>query len=218
MTVVLGLLCEGGAILGADSAATSTTASIPLCESAVTKIALLGGGDAALACSGSLDAAQSVADALGRLSVNNSTTEATLAEDIRKQLRSLMRPTIELAAAGRSSWPHPDWLQDMARQTVGSGVYLRALKGQGKAWRPCVVGWEGLQVEYCEASGVYYQSCGSGSLFSHPTMSVLKRRLFSNKLPTIPAGTLAVYYTLREVIESRAGGGVGGPLDLAVLG
>jgi hypothetical protein len=108
-------------------------------------------------------------------------------------------------------------MQEMAATTVGTGMFMRAV-GEAAKERPVIVNYYGayrMQVLTEHAGPVSIQ--GSGATMAWPFMSSLRQMLFPTGLPNIDEGVLAAYWTLKEVIATNAGGGVGGEPDLVSL-
>jgi hypothetical protein len=221
MTVVVALLCSDGAVLGADRAATftpdggRTTYGVGPTE----KIQIYRDGWACFAGSGSHVAIQAAHGALHRLSEDKAAeamSVARLCREIGDDLQKASAPLINAVKSQTAAVP-PEFIKRASEQAVNEGVFVRGVGRRGHEV-PAIVNFSGgFTCGYVEAARGKFMTFGSGSVMSDPLMITLEGILFPDKLPTVEEGKLTVYWALHEVIECRAGGGVGGEPDLAVL-
>ena len=224
MTVLIGLLCSNGAVLGADRAVTHTDSSkMPVAEGELQKITVFEGGRAAVAISGNVGGGQLVVDSLRKFSdetaggASKSRTEAVALDTIREALQQRSNDYLRaFKELGFQGLPASEWIKDASKKVIGSGIYIRGVGSGGKC-RPCVVTFDGgYEVEHLQ-DGVPFSAAGTGSHFAIPYMLMLRELLFLKVLPDVDQGMKAVYWALDATIRARAGFGVGQGIDLAVL-
>jgi hypothetical protein len=219
MTVLVALLCKDGAILGADQAMSSVEGSLRLCETPTSKIRIFDDGFGGLATAGAVGAGQLAEEALRSLPRGPNASKWTpvrVLSEVQKALVAAPHSMLD-ALKTMKMGPSPDGLKTYSRESVGDGIYVQAV-GTGTAARPAVVCYEGAHTAVLlEDNKVIFNTLGSGSVLAQPYVSVIRGLLFPDRLPTMEEGLLSVYWALKHVIQYRAGGGVGGDIDIATF-
>ena len=201
MTIVVGVRCSDGVVLGVDSAATNTAGLMPLLRMGTDKL-------------------QVISDR-----VIFATTGAV---GLSQRFHQILKGHYDGKLFGRQNCIPAvttiarDMVQDMQKSFVmqqeglgwGFGAVLAAQFNDG--------------VELVEFSPVdfqpelkrgklFFSSVGSGQTLADPFLSFVCRVLWQDKPPTIDIARFGIHWALRHTIQC-APGGVGEPIKLGVFG
>jgi hypothetical protein len=207
MTVVIGLKCSQGIVLGSDGAATLGNMGLRTIVQPTTKLSLIE-NKAIFGFSGQVGLSQLFYDRACAVC-------ATLSEDaslpeVCRNLRNGFLPDanicFQVAALARSV------VGNLAAENVASQTLI-ALAVQGQA--------ELIQFDYqCHpewtTNELPFVSIGSGQPIADPFLAWIRFVFWSNRLPTLAEGRFAVYWTLSHAIRT-APGGIGPPIQMAAL-
>lgn len=213
MTCIVGVKCEDGAVLGADTSATYGTQLGQLQtirQDTATKL-LVACNQVALGVSGPITLSQHYS--------------AEIETYVRGQGNRVRWRNIEEAKAALSKmfWSHAGPMWDKAA-LVGKSVGGAAVGEVNHATAvalPVADSAHLLQfTTQCNAEEVTtdlpFMSIGSGQHIADPFLAFLRRVFWSSGLPSLLDGQLATVWTLDHVIRVNAGG-VGGNIQLVVL-
>lgn len=215
MTLIVGVKCSDGLVLGADSTATYVTPlgqpTIRQETSAKLHIATDVSGRLVVAVSGPIALSQSYSDEVDHYvrSHNNRVTWKTVQEaktELTKMFWKHAGPTYERAGivarvigqAAVNECNH----QAAAMFALGDGSHLIQFTGHCNA--------EEVTVD------LPFVSLGSGQVSADPFLAFIRRIFWPTGLPSLLDGKLATIWTLDEVIKHTPGG-IGGNVRVAVL-
>ncbi len=206
MTVIIGLKCSEGIVLGADGAATLGTMGLHTIVQPTAKLSLIE-TKAIFGFSGQVGLSQLFYDRacatcaaiqnIGLPEVCRRLRDSFLKDaSISFQVAALARNVVGVVAA-----------ENVASQT------LVALSVQGQP--------ELIQFDYqCHpewtTAELPFVSIGSGEAIADPFLAWIRFVFWRRRLPTLAEGRFAVYWTLTHAIRT-APGGIGPPIQMATL-
>lgn len=199
MTVLVGVKCTDGVVIGADSMATSSMGPNRLIQLLSNDKVQLIGNMGIMASTGSVGLSQrfkAVLDSIWRtgkrddsISYMNDVTAQTLNDFGKTHLQS-----------------HPP-------HGIGFGaLHAMIIKGQPYLFE---FGTTDFQPEIKQGK-LFAVSLGSGQLLADPFLAFVSRVLWKEQEPTVRMAKVGVYWVLDHTIQ-YAPGGVGKPIKLAVL-
>ncbi len=203
MTLLVGVLCSDGVVLGADTAATFNAGGMSTVEQEFHKLFVVGNRVVG-ACSGEggfgqrfRDVVQGLWDSKG---FSREKGAMAIAQDISKHfLANLSDTYVFTLLNGR-----PLDFSAMLAFPVGETLHL------------CEFAPPQFQPEMKERDGLWYVSQGSGQVIADPFLGFIRSAFWDTGPPTVSEGAFAVTWALEHVVEVNPGG-VKGPIDLAVL-
>jgi len=208
MTLIIGIKCSDGLVLGADSGATlgSTVTGLRTIIQPVTKLEQIA-NKAIVGVSGPVGLGQLYANSVYKL--HNSFRDSDGAEVCRK-LRDEFRKDAEIALR----------MAAMAIQVLGSQAQAGALTTTLVA----LAANDGPQlIQFdCECSpematnDLPFVSIGSGQIIADPFLAFLKRIFWEKRPPSVSEGIFAVVWTLEHTIKT-AWAGIAGPIRVGRL-
>ncbi len=202
MTVLIGINCVDGVVIGSDSSATSGTGSgagiIRTIEQPVTKVFVVG-NDCIFAGTG----------------------EVGLGQRCMRQIEKVL----SFPAIQRDKTDPIEIAKTITAKSVADFVETGVRPGQFG----CLVAFPHKQnSELCEFSAVdlqpelkrdnrfWFVSMGSGQLVTDPFLGFMRRVFWPNSQPTVTEAVFLTYWALRHAIDLNAGG-VNGPMQIATL-
>lgn len=213
MTLIVGVKCSDGIVLGADSKATyaTTTGQSTISQDTVTKLHIAT-NRIVIGVSGPIGLGQSYSDEV----------KAYLAQNGQQvKWKSVAQAKTDLS---QRFWKHAEICWQRAGVTAG-------VIGQQAAYMQCVhstaVAFEIADEPHlltfshqCAAEEVTkdlpFTAIGSGQPQADPFLAFIRRIFWPSGLPTLTDGQLACIWTLSEVIK-HSPGGVGGDIQVVVL-
>jgi 20S proteasome alpha/beta subunit len=200
LTILVGVRCTDGVVIGADSMVTSSAGASPLVQEPIAEKLQLVGSKAILACTGSVGLAQRV---------------KIIADEMwKKKQFSGAGMKVATTLAGLA-------LQDFGSSHVQkhpqAGINFGALMAMVVENEPYLVefGSTDFQPEMKQDT-LFCVSMGSGQLLADPFLAFVKRVLWKDKMPDVERAKIGVYWALSYTC-GLAAGGVGGTLKLGVL-
>lgn len=201
MTVLVGVRCSDGVVIGADSMATSTAGVFPLVQLPANEKIQIFSDEIIVAATGAVGLSQ-------RLMVH---VEAAIQGNVFKNLKTS-------ECIGNIS---QRFMQDCQKTAVpfnpqhgiGFGALLAAtIKGEA-----CLVEYDtrGFQPEL-KLGKLFFVSMGSGQTLAEPFLAFVARVLWKETVPTVDQAKFGVFWALHHAIR-YAPGGVGGDIKLASL-
>lgn len=211
MTLVVGILCKGGVVLGADGAATLQHLDTPTVRQPVRKLVsirdkmILGG-------SGPVGVLQLFEDSLrsspkSTLSGTNVKTPADAMRALSQMFSRDVTPGFERAAVARPVVGHMQAHGSVAAYSLVSLLVNRV----------AVL----IQLDpQCSAEtateNLPFMAIGSAQQAADSFLAMIRRVFWKNPLPNVAEGTFATYWTLHHVIETSPGG-VSDPIQVMTL-
>jgi Proteasome subunit len=208
MTLIVGILCEEGVVLGADGQATFGALGIRTIQQQVKKLNKIG-ECVAIATSGPIGLGQQYNATLQDLWVNNRLSGKT--------------PHEVMAALQTSFWPHAEREFTAAKvtaQVLGSPALESAISYTMVAIpikkRPCLIQFNHQCSPELATAALPFISLGSGQQLADPFLAFLRRIFWPNRLPKVSEGVLATLWSLQQAIRTNPGG-VGPPIQIMTL-
>lgn len=198
MTVLVGIRCKDGIVIGSDSSATFGAGKGYTIEQPTRKIEVVDNG-LIIAGTGQVGLGQRFCAQLATM--HRATGEKTYKG----------RPAVEvgkmMTAAGIS-----DFGATQARQgEYGALVAFRT----GRELHLCEFASSDLQPEL-KTEHLWFASMGSGQAIADPFLALMKKVFWSDSMPTLADGIFATVWALQHTIDINPGG-VNGPIQLATL-
>lgn len=201
MTVLVGIRCTDGIVIGSDSIATSSAGPQPLIQFPFDgKIAIFA-ESIIIATTGSIGFSQRlhhhVAAAIDGGVFKNF--------DVRECCNNISKRFLT-DLGNTNAYRHPQ-----------HGVGFGALMGCALKNEPCLVefGTTDFQSEI-KKEKLFFASMGSGQMLADPFLAFVTRVLWRGQMPTVDTGKFGVYWVLDHTIK-HAPGMVGPPIRLATL-
>lgn len=198
MTVLIGIRCQDGVVIGSDSSATFGSAGGSTIEQPTRKIDLI---DNSMIVAGTGQAG------LGqRFSAQLTTMQAATGANSYKG-----RPAVEVGKMMATA-AIADFASTNARVgTYGALVAFRA----GKELHLCEFATSDMQPEL-KTKELWYASMGSGQAIADPFLALMRKVFWTKGMPTVADGIFAAVWALSHTIDVNPGG-VNGPMHLATL-
>lgn len=203
MTLIIGLKCSDGIVLGADGIVTSSSI-----RQAVSKLDIIA-GCCVVGVSGPVGLRQRLVACIDELWAAGTFSKLTTANAMlamRTKFLEHLGPEMQAVA--------------LARGALGDGVATNVLSQTlvalpfGGSTLLCTFDPLGSPQEVTNALPI--ATIGSGTQMADPFMAFQRRLFWPNQLPSIADGTFAVYWALDHTIRNHPGG-VGGDKQIVVL-
>jgi len=209
MTLIVGILCEEGVVLGADGQATlGTGAGVRTVRQQVKKVNKVG-DCAAIATSGPVGLGQQFNAALQDLWTTGKLSGKT--------------PHEAMAIIQSAFWPHAEREFVAARVTapvLGNAGLECAISATMLAIplkkHPCLIQFNHQCSPELATGDLPFIALGSGQPLADPFLAFLRRIFWSNRLPKVSDGVLATVWCLKQAILTNPGG-VGEPIQIMTL-
>jgi len=200
VTVLVGVRCSDGVVIGCDSVATSSAGQFPVMHIPYASKIRIFAGNIIVAASGPIGHCQRlhnhVEDAIsGGVFRNLSLREATtnISRRVLTDFQSSFVPTYG-----------------------NDGLRFGALIGAVNKIDPFLAEYSSIDFQPEIKHDLFYVSMGSGQLLADPFLAFVNRVLWKNTIPTVDVATFGVYWVLDHTIK-LAPGKVGPPIRLATL-
>lgn len=207
MTLIIGVKCSDGIVMGADSGATlGDITGLKTIMQPTTKLNVIA-GKAIVGTSGPIGLGQLYADRVNR--VHNEIRDLGSAEVCRR-LRDEFRQDAEIAFR----------MCAMARQVLGPqagvGAIATTLVALAAKDGAHLIQFDAECCPEIATEGLPFVSIGSGQIIADPFLAFLRRIFWKDRLPSISEGSFAVVWALNHAIKTSPGG-IAEPIELAVL-
>lgn len=198
MTVLVGVLCEDGVVLGSDSSATMSGGGPPTVEQPVQKTFIVG-DHVIMAGTGQAGLCQRFEDVLSK---HRASTKPSYHQQADK-----FKIVKEICAKA---------IADFASTHCPSGSFGALVAFQTTAG-PHLVEFavRDFQPEF-KTDEQWFASMGSGQALTDPLLAMLRRVFFNHAKPKISEGIFAVTWALQHAIELNPGG-INEPMQVGVL-
>lgn len=195
MTVLVGIKCCDGIVIGSDSSVTFGTGGGRTIEQSARKIEIIEGS---IICAGT-----------GQLGLGQRFCHQ-LGESYRAKKFS------DKSAVDTGRLMTEAALADFTKTQVIKGQFgaLVAFVAK-KELNLCEFASDDLQPEL-KTDQIWYASMGSGQPIADPFLGLMRKVFWKNGMPTLSDGTFIAAWTLQHTIDVNAGG-VNGPISLATL-
>jgi hypothetical protein len=199
MTVLIGILCEDGIVIGSDSSATFGTGHHPTIEQvvpdktqAILKLALVAG-------TGEVGMGQRFTEVLSQYLLQNDPKRCT----------SNIQYACGICSAAINNFKSTE-------APIGSFGALVAFIGANKSFALVEFPSNGFQPEL-KTKGIWFASMGSGQMISDPFLALVKSTLFLNGQPRLNEGIFAAVWALQHAIKINPGG-INDPKQVGIIG
>ena len=198
MTILIGILCQDGVVVGSDSSATFTAGRQTTIEQKCKKVEILCDGHVILAGTGGVGLGQRFSAIVENYFADHNNRE--------KEFISIGRELSHRAIC--------DFLETAAHDPVHFGALLAFSSPQKPKLCEFQVG--NFQPEF-KTEDLWYVSMGSGQTICDPFLG-LQRRIFwkDDKPPSLSNGIFATVWALQHAIDVNPGG-IKDPIQVAVL-
>lgn len=214
MTLIVGIKCSDGIVMGADGAATlgSTTGPRTVIQH-TSKLHILQ-GRMIMGVSGQLGLAQLYVDRVDELWRGKKLGINVALPQTQREIRDAIYQ--DAAPAMKSAGESVPFLGTSIASGLVNTSSLIALPIGGTTGRPELVQCNHVGQAEAATDDLPYVAIGSGELIADPFLAFLRRVFWPDRLPDLGDGILAVTWTLLHVIDLNPGG-VSEPIQLAVL-
>ena len=195
MTILVGIKCKDGIIIGSDSSATFSAGQISTIEQTTKKIEILH-NKIIVAGTGQIGLGQRFCDLV----------DCGYTDKKFKGMNGIQMAS-EITHLAVNNFTHT---------SANKGAYgaLVAFSAKNDI-HLCEFAITDLQPEL-KTSGIWYASMGSGQLIADPFLGLMRKVFWDDGMPSLQDGIFIATWTLQHAIDVNAGG-VNGPIQLAVL-
>jgi 20S proteasome alpha/beta subunit len=212
MTVLVGILCSDGVVIGSDSAATyGPSVQLKTIEHfGAVKVEVF--NDSVItACTGSVGLAQRANFVVSEL-INTGKTAAAVAVSVGVRVSKAVVANFRETEAIQQTHSSNGWGIGMLLALQVSGE-PQLIEFDPTLFQPEIKG----QRHPTKGDRINrFVSMGSGQLLADPFLAHAYRLLFGEKIPTVAQARLLVAWTIDHVIRYNTGG-IGGDIQIAVL-
>lgn len=206
MTLIIGIKCSNGIVLGADSAATlGNTAGVRTVVLPVAKLTLVP-DRAIIGVSGPVGISQFYAD---RITQERNSLRDLRDQEVASRLRLAFLKDAELTLK----------VAALARDVVGSaaqsGIMCETLVAVASN-SLSLIRFDYQCLPEIATDDLPFVAIGSGQTIADPFLAFLKRVFWQDSLPTLNEGNFAAVWALQQAIQTTPGG-VGKPIRIANL-
>lgn len=195
MTVLVGIKCKDGIIIGSDSSATFNSGQISTIEQSTKKIEILH-KKIIIAGTGQIGLGQRFCDLVDR-GYSGGKFKAKNGIQMAGEITHLAVENFSYTSASNGGYGA------LAAFPAGNDIHL------------CEFAINDLQPEL-KTAGIWYASMGSGQLIADPFLGLMRQVFWSDGMPSLQDGIFIATWALQHAIDVNAGG-VNGPIQLAVL-
>jgi hypothetical protein len=202
VTIIVGVRCTDGAVIGADSMATSSAGPQRLIQILSDDKINIVGGRVIIACTGAVGLGQRFHGVV-RTAWDKKTFQKSSMECAREISRST-RQDFEYTAV-----PHLPAQQ--------GGLCFGALMAAPMEGSAQLIEFGSLDFQpEIKKDRLHFVSMGSGQVLADPFLAFVSRVLWGEKPPDVQTGAFGLYWVLSHTIQ-YAPGGVGKPIKIAIL-
>ena len=212
MTLIVGVRCSDGVVLGADSGATyvaGNVAGTPTAMQPTEKLHIID-SEVIMGVSGSVGLGQLYRDRISTLWFQNLKEGEVTIEDTQRQVSKAIFEDANVAAGRAKSIIGPNGINLVTTHS------LLALP-TGSRTNPTLLQIDFLGATEAASEALPFVSIGSGQPIADPFLAFLRRVFWNNNTPTIQDGIFATVWTLQHVINDSANR-FSPPVTVAVLG
>lgn len=204
MTVLVGIKCSDGVVIGTDSASTFSAGTLNTIEQASKKVEIID-DRIVIAGTGAVGLNQRFCSIIKSSSSDKLFSNKTSALDVAK---SLSRSAID------------DFLSTHAGNH-NAGIYGQTAYGAlvafplGSKFELCEFQVSNFQPELKD-NKIWYVSMGSGQYIADPFLGLMRQVFWEDGLPACSEGIFATTWAIQHAIDLNCGG-INGPIQIAVL-
>ncbi len=221
MTLIIGIKCKGGIVLGSDGAATYGVLGQSTIRQAVKKKLRLLGTQGVVGVSGSVGIGQRFSAEVETIRNQGAASPANPAQ---KRLLSTMKPHEAMVVLRQALWQIVGSELDIARmmtQTIGNPSPVHSCLSQSVVCllvggQPCLFQFDQQGMPEEATDDLPFVAIGSGQLIADPFLAFLRRIYWPTGAPDIELGIFTTVWALHHAIETHPGG-VGPPIQIVTF-
>lgn len=206
MTVIIGVLCRDGVIVGADSAATFSTGQMRTIEQQTKKIDIIG-NSVIVAGTGDVGLGQRFTQIV---------REAWDKKEFQRPSHIEMGKELSRRTIVDFGSTHAFFQHSNAGLITGNRYGSILAFSQGGKPYLCEFSPDSFQPEFKTLEQVWYVSMGSGQPIVDPFLALIRDIFWNDGAPSRQDAVFAVTWALTHAIQVNPGG-INGPIHLAVL-
>lgn len=198
MTILVGILCQDGVVIGSDSSATFTAGSFRTIEQPIPNKTQVVGDEILYGGTGSVGLGQRFHALLTSYVNTTELRKSGEAIHIGKEISKLS-------------------VQDFSSTGASNGTFGALLGCANKNKGFCLIEFSiaDMQPEL-KTPLMWFSSMGSGQPIVDPFLGLIRKSLFANSQPKLNEGIFAVTWALQHAIELNPGG-INGPMQVGVV-
>jgi hypothetical protein len=185
MTVLVGIKCKDGVVIGSDGAATFSNGQVSTIQQPTKKIRIIR-NKFILAGTGSIGLGQRFGEAVEQATLQNALAN-----------KSGIAAAVAIAGVAKG---------DFARTSVRAGQYgaLMAFPTNGGLH---LVEFDSDQLQpELKDENIWFASMGSGQAIADPFLGLMRAAFWQNGLPSLQEGIFATVWTIQHCIDLNPGG------------
>lgn len=208
MSLIVGIKCSDGIVVGADSAATFGTLGKSTIRQSAKKIQII---DRKLICgvAGPAGLAQQYLGELEDIWADtrvHSLPGHKLMASISQQFISRAAPLMEAAGKAKATYGSVAW-----ENAMGSAIVAMPTQGS-----PSLFWFDPMCAPEEVTEQLPFVSIGIGQPIADPFLALLKRVVWQDQLPNLRMGTFSLVWTLKHTIQTNPGG-IAEPIQVVTL-
>ncbi len=212
MTLIVGILCKDGVVVGSDGAATLGSLGSQTARQPTKKLCGVG-NRIIVGVSGPVGMSQLLVDQVESLNGTNklSKTQCKSAADAMRTISTEFKKDIIPAAQTAQSVANLVGHQNAATSALCSSVVALPVKG-----KPTLLQFDYQGAGEAASEDLPFLSVGSEQKTADPFLAFIRRLFWEKRLPKLAEGVFATTWTLKQAIRTSTGG-VSDPIQLMVL-
>ncbi len=196
MTVLVGVLCQDGVVIGSDSSATFSIGDFRTIEQKVKKVEVVA-DDVILAGTGQVGLGQRFSAQVQSLRQTSPFPRSPHAIEVAKSVAT-------------------ETIKDFASTFCDKGQFGALMAFVTKeGFHLCEFQVKDFQPEL-KTKNLWYVSMGSGQPITDPFLGLMRRVFWKDNMPRLNQGVFAVTWALQHTIELNPGG-INGPMQIGIL-
>jgi 20S proteasome alpha/beta subunit len=222
MTLIVGIKCKDGIVLGADGAATYAVMGQSTIRQVIKKKLRLLGTQGIVGVSGPVGIGQRFAGELE--TIRNQGVPISNSNPPKRQTLDKFKPHEAMGVLRQVLWQIIGAEMDIARhmtQTIGNPSPIHSCLSQSLVClmignEPCLIQFDQQGAPELATEDLPFVAIGSGQLIADPFLAFLRRIYWPNRLPDVDEGVFTTIWALHHAIETHPGG-VGPPIQIVTF-
>jgi 20S proteasome alpha/beta subunit len=218
MTLIVGIKCKDGVVLGADGAATYGVMGHQTIRQPIRKKLKSIADSIVVGTSGPIGLGQRLNGTVERLR-----EAGALFRNVQDQRQPPYKPFEVMTVLRQCFWQDIEMEGNIARaahQMFGPFAMQNALSFTVVAMmvdsKPCLMQFDQSASPEEATDDLPFVSLGSGQMIADPFLAIIRRLFWPDRLPTLDEGRFAVFWTLHHAILTNPGG-VADPKQIVML-
>lgn len=210
MTLIVGVLCQGGVVLGSDGAATLGNLSETTTRQPTRKLLSIS-DRVILGVSGPVGLSQLFEDRIKTLGNELAGTKTKTVADAMRKLSTAFQKDVTPAFRSAESAAPVIGQARASIQAISSSVVALVIQRQ-----PTLIQLDQQCSAEAASRDLPFVAIGSAQRTADPFLALIRRVFWKDQLPSVADGAFAVTWTFHQAIETSPGG-VAEPMQLMVL-